>query len=131
MAQKASERLKRLIKIQRQKEKIAQTDLAFILNRQQQADHSVSNVLDALGSISPLHSTFASHYTKRLTSLETTQKKLQMHRAAQEKKMLTERVKADRLEEKMLRASLDEERHDLEENMQDLLDMLGSTKRRL
>lgn len=125
MARRNSDRIKRLIKIQRQKEKIAETDLAFILGRQRQNEDSVASVLDALGAINPLHSTFANHYTKRLSSLEIMQKKLQMHRTAQEKKMLTERVKADRLEDKLKSANLDEERGDQEEDMQDLLDLLG------
>lgn len=105
---------------------MAETDLAYILGQQRQAEVSVLSVLDALGTVSPLHAAFANHYSKRLSSLEITQNKLQMHRAMQEKKMLTERVKADRLEEKYKDASQNHLREEEEEGLQDLLDMLNA-----
>lgn len=127
LPERKSQRLKRLVKIQRQKEKIAGTDLAYILAQQRQAEHSVTSVLDALGTVSPLHSTFAPHYSKRLTMLEMAQKKLGMHRAAQEKKMLTERAKADRLDEKLQDANQSDVQEEEEEALQDLIDLLAAS----
>jgi len=114
--------------MQRKKEKIAETQLAGTLNELRVSQGQVESVIDAMGSADQLHNRFSGHYAKRLSNLDAHQKKLQIHRQAQEKQILTEKVKADRLEEKVFASSFDEDMQAQDTDLQDLIDALGAWK---
>lgn len=126
MSKKKSERLQRLVTIQRQKEKLAENELAAVLSAQRYNDDSVNSVIDALGKFDPIHMVVSGHYSKRLSSLDTKKKKLDFQRGVQEKNMLTERTKANRLEERADAFKVDESREAEEEGLHDLMDILSS-----
>lgn len=129
MAEKKSKRLLRLVEIQRQKEKIAESDLALVLAEQRYADDGVVSVIGALGDFTPVNMVMADHYAKRLSSLEIKKVKLGKHRDILEKNKLTESVKADRIFEKVVAARSDEAREQEEEDLQDLIDGLSALKK--
>lgn len=129
MAEKKSKRLLRLVQIQRQKEKIVESDLALVLAEQRYTDDGVASVLGALGDFTPVNMVMAGHYAKRLSSLEAKKEKLDKHRNILEKNKLTESVKADRISEKVVAAQSDEAREQEEEDLQDLIDGLSARKK--
>lgn len=122
MAEKKSKRLLRLVQIQRQKEKIVESDLALVLAEQRYTDDGVTSIVSALGDFTPVNMIMAGHYAKRLSSLEAKKGKLSIHRDILEKNKLTESVKADRIFEKVIAAQSDEAREQEEEDLQDLID---------
>lgn len=129
MAEKKSKRLLRLVEIQRQKEKIVDSDLALVLAEQRYTDDGVTSIISALGDFTPVNMVMAGHYAKRLSSLEIKKEKLGKHRDILEKNKLTESVKADRIFEKVIVAQSDEAREQEEEDLQDLMDGLVSRKK--
>lgn len=129
MAEKRSSRLQRIVNIQRQKEKMAETELAGVLNAQRNNQESVDSVLDALSTFDPIHMVLSGHYSKRLSNLDVKKRQLNVHREMQERNMMKERVKAERLEEKVESFKMDEAREAEDENLQDLIDTLGVKKK--
>lgn len=129
MAEKKSKRLLRLVEIQRQKEKIADSDLALVLAEQRYTDDGVTSVVDALGNFTPVSMVMANHYVKRLSSLEVKKRKLDKHRDILERNKLTESVKADRISERVVQAQAGEAREQEEEDLQDLIDGLSARKK--
>ena len=80
MAEKKSARIQRLVNIQRQKEKMAESELADILSLQQHNQDSMDSVITALGTFDPIHMVLSGHYSRRLSKLDSKQKQLSVHR---------------------------------------------------
>ena len=129
MAEKKSARIQRLVNIQRQREKMAETELADILSLQQNTQDSMDSVVTALGTFDPIHMVLSGHYSRRLSKLDVKQKQLLIHREIKERNMLTERAKADRMEERVQSIKMDEAREAEDETLQDLIDALGGMKK--
>ena len=107
MADRAG-KLKRLVRVQRQIERVAEIELAVILRERAIVDDTRTALVDALGSLSPLHQAMATHYTKRFSGLETRDRRLTGMQAMQEKRVLTEKTKADRLKDQAREAATNE-----------------------
>lgn len=129
MAEKKSQRLQRIVNIQRQKEKMAEIELADVVNAQRYNQDSMESVLDALGTFDPIHMVCSGHYSKRLSNLDIKKRQLQLHREMQEKNMMKERVKADRLEERVDAFKMNEAREAEDEGLQDLIDTISGGKK--
>lgn len=129
MAEDRADKLKRLVRVQRQIERVAEIELAVILRERAIVDDTRTALVDALGSLSPLHQSMATHYTKRFSGLETRDRRLTGMQAMQEKRVLTEKTKADRLKDQARDAATAEERQAEDDGLLDLLDMVMAADR--
>ena len=86
MAEKnRSEKLKRLVAVQRHLERIAENELADTTRQRSEVTESMERVMDAIGSVDPVHMAFSIHYADRYgrlmikdQQLESIQKLIQM-----------------------------------------------------
>jgi hypothetical protein len=124
MADSRAEKLRRLVRVQQQLERVAEMELAVILRERAAVDDTRTALVDALGSLSPLHQSMAMHYTKRFSGLETRDRRLTGMQAMQEKRALTEKTKADRLQEQAREAGEAEAREAEDDGLLDLIDMV-------
>jgi hypothetical protein len=118
-----SEKLRRLVNVQRQLEKLAEFELSQSISRQAEVMTSIVSTITAISSVDPLHKQFARNYSDRLTRLFTRSQQIAMQQQIQEGKVLKEKTKGDRLEERRKDASLAEERLSEDERMYDLVDL--------
>ncbi|QLF69388.1 hypothetical protein FE840_007435 [Peteryoungia desertarenae] len=124
---KKSDKLKRLVAVQRHMERMAESDLAVTAQRLEENAQSMNTVMEAIGSLQPLHRLFAQNYAERFDRLSNTDKQLNGLQQVQEMKLLRERTKADRLQENMLEARNAEDREGDDEAIYDLIDLRFST----
>lgn len=124
---KKSDKLKRLVAVQRHMERMAESDLAVTAQRIEENATSMTSVMDAIGSLQPLHRLFAQNYAERFDRLSNTDKQLNGLQQVQEMKLLRERTKADRLQDSMLEAREAEDRVIDDEAIYDLIDLRFST----
>ena len=124
---KKSDKLKRLVAVQRHMERMAESDLAVTAQRLEENAQSMNTVMEAIGSLQPLHRLFAQNYAERFDRLSNTDKQLNGLQQVQEMKLLRERTKADRLQENMLDAREGEDREGDDEAIYDLIDLRFST----
>lgn len=118
-----SEKLRRLVGVQRQLEKLAEFELSVSVARQAEVAASIDLTINAISSIDPLHKQFSKNYSDRLTRLFTRSQQLAAQQTMQEAKVLKEKTKGDRLDERRKEAGLLEERLLEDERMYDLLDL--------
>jgi len=124
MAQdKKSQKLKRLVSVQRHLEKLAENELADAVRQRQALGESMTNVMDAITSLSDLHRPFARNYAERFSRLMTRDQQLEGMQRVHEAKILRERTKGDRLEERMQDARGQEDRAAEDDAVYDLLDL--------
>ncbi len=128
MAEGRAEKLRRLVRVQRQLERVAENELAVILRERAIVDDTRSALVDALGSFSPLHTAMAQHYSKRFSGLETRDRRLTGMQAMQERRILTEKTKADRLQDQYADAAEAEGRDAEDDGLLDLIDMVMASK---
>ena len=122
MAGKKSEKLLRILKVQRQLERMAENDLAHILRERTNLENKRDAIIAATGSLEPVHRSMAGQYARRFSGLESKSQRLETMKTMQEKRLLIEKTKADRLEESARSAASDEGRIDEDESLHDLLD---------
>jgi hypothetical protein len=122
MAEPRSRKLERLVRVQRQIERVAENDLAHTLRERAQNDEAREAMVDAMGSLDPVHRGMALHYSRRYAGLEGRARQLAGLQAVLEKRVLTEKTKADRLSEAAGEAAEREEREAVDESLLDLLD---------
>ena len=125
--QKKSDKLKRLVAVQRHMERMAESDLGITAQRIEQNARSMDTVMDAIGSLDPLHRLFAQNYADRFDRLSNTDKQLHGLQQVQEMKLMRERAKGDRLEENMKDARDHEERERDDDAIYDLIDLKFAT----
>ncbi|KAA1185937.1 hypothetical protein FP026_02690 [Rhizobium tropici] len=102
MAEKnRSEKLKRLIAVQRHLERIAENELADTTRQRAEVTESMERVMVAIGSIDPVHMAFSIHYAERYGRLMIRDQQLESIQTLIQMKVQQERTKADRLEEHM------------------------------
>jgi len=124
---KKSEKLKRLLAVQRHMERMAESDLAATARQREEVAQSMDVVMAAIGSLNPVHRLFAQTYADRFNRLTTTDRQLSGIQRLQETKMLREGAKADRLEENMKDARTLEEREMDDDAIYDLVDARYAT----
>ena len=124
---KKSEKLKRLVTVQRHMERMAESDLAFTAQRREENAASMSSVMQAIGSLEPVHRLFAQNYADRFDRLSNADKQLASLQHGQEIMVLRERAKGDRLEENMKNARVFEDRAADDDAIYDLVDMKFAT----
>ena len=120
---KKSDKLKRLVAVQRHMERMAESDLGITAQRIEENARSMDTVMDAIGSLDPLHRLFAQNYADRFDRLSNTDKQLHGLQQVQEMKLMRERAKGDRLEENMKDARDHEERQRDDDAIYDLIDI--------
>ena len=125
--QKKSDKLKRLVAVQRHMERMAESDLGVTTQRIEENARSMDMVMEAIGSLDPVHRLFAQNYADRFDRLSNTDKQLHGLQQVQEMKLLRERAKGDRLEENRKDARALEERAADDDAIYDLIDIRFAT----
>ncbi len=120
---KRSDKLKRLVAVQRHMENMAEHELAATTRHRAEVSQSMENVVEAIGSMDPVHRQFARHYAERFGRLTTKERQLAGVQQLQEMKVLKERTKADRLEESMKEARDHEDREAADSSIYELIEM--------
>ncbi|MFK0384919.1 hypothetical protein [Agrobacterium sp. NPDC090273] len=124
---KRSDKLKRLTAVQRHMEKMAEVELADTTRARSEVTQAMDNVLEAMTSMEPVHQMFSKHYSDRYGRLVVKDRQLTGAQQLQENKVLREKTKADRLEEKMLGARDLEDREADDNAIYDLLEIISVT----
>lgn len=120
---KKSDKLRRLVDVQRQLEKLAEFELSTTVQRKAEIVQSIDTTVDALSSTDPVHQQFSKNYADRLTRLFSRSQQIVAQQKAQEQRVLREKTKGDRLEERMGDAKELEGRLAEDERMYDLVDL--------
>lgn len=102
MAEKnRSEKLKRLVAVQRHLERMAENELADTTRQRLEVTESMERVMVAIGSVDPVHMAFSIHYAERYGRLMVRDQQLESIQTLIQMKVQQERTKADRLEDHM------------------------------
>ncbi|ASY67758.1 hypothetical protein [Sinorhizobium fredii] len=117
-----SEKLKRLVDVQRHLERMAESELAETTRQRGVLSETIDVVVDAMGSAHPMHRVFSGHYAAQLGRLVQKDQMLLGIQQVHEARMLKERAKGDRLEESMEEARTMEDREADDNQMLDLID---------
>lgn len=120
---KRSDKLKRLVAVQRHIEKMAENELAATTRHRAEVNQSMEDVIEAIGSENPVHRQFSQHYAERLSRLTTKERQLAGVQEVQEMKVLKERTKADRLEENRKEARDHEDREAADNAIYELIEI--------
>ncbi|SOC83475.1 hypothetical protein SAMN05421890_1925 [Ensifer adhaerens] len=115
MAEKGrAAKLKRLVAVQRHMERIAELELAETTQRRQELSGRMEEAIEAIGSFNPIHASMKSQYAAQYGRLSGEDQHLVEVQDVQEKQILKEKAKGDRLEEnwKEARSAEDRERED-------------------
>lgn len=126
--QTRSKKLKRLVNLQRHLEKMAENDLAATGRQIVEVNQSKEQVIEAIGSMTPIHMQFSHNYAGRFGRLMVREKQLTDIQKAQEVRVTKERTKGNRLEDQMRQARDAEDREKDDNAIYDLLEMTLSTK---
>ncbi|MDP2121415.1 MAG: hypothetical protein Q8S27_11820 [Hoeflea sp.] len=121
MASRA-EKLARLARVQRQIERMTENELSHILREQAAADATQDALVDAIGSFDPVHAAMSHQYALRFQRLSARAQQLSGMKAVQERRVLIEKTKADRLSEQAGEAAGAEDRLTADESLLDLLE---------
>lgn len=127
--QTRSEKLRRLVEVQKHLERMAENDLANVTAARREVQNDLDAVVDAIGSLNPVHQIFASLYSVQVGRLTAKDQHLQTLQGIHENRMLRERVKAERLEEHRKQALEAETREAEDEAIYELLDAHLSSHR--
>lgn len=127
MTASRSEKLARLVRVQRQIERMAEYELSLTMRAQAETDATQEALVEAVGSFNPIHAAMSHQYAQRFQKLSARSQMLAGAKGLQESKMLTEKTKADRLADQASQAADAEDRMATDEGLFDLLD--GSLKR--
>jgi len=124
---KRSDKLKRLVAVQRHLEKMAEYDLAETSRQRAEVNASMDVAILALGSLDPVHRAFSQSYADRFGRLSIKDQQLTGMQQVHEMRLTRERAKGDRLEESMLEA-LQAERREADDNaVYDVIDQQFAT----
>lgn len=121
--QPRSKKLKRLVAVQRHLEKMAEGELSATTVQRVEVGQQMDLVIDAIGSMTPLHMQFSRNYSERFGRLMIKDKQLAGVQQVLEARVIRERTKGDRLEEHMKDARDDEDRERDDNAIYDLLEM--------
>jgi hypothetical protein len=118
-----SGKLKRLVKVQRHLEKMAEQELAATTRHRAEVNEQKDVVIEALSSLDPVHRTFAHHYAERYGRLTVKERQLAGVQQIQEMKVMKERTKGDRLQDHMKEARDLEDRESADNAIYELIEM--------
>jgi hypothetical protein len=122
MVQSRSDKLKRLVTVQRHLEKIAEIDLASTTRQRQETSETMDVVVEAINSLDPVHRSFSHHYSNQYTKLQQQEQMLANVQQMHEMRVVRERTKGDRMEDRMKEARNAEEREAADDSIYDLID---------
>jgi len=122
MSTSRSEKLARLVRVQRQVERMAEHELSLTLSAQAETDATQEALVHAVGSFNPIHAAMSHQYAQRFQRLSARSQLLTGAIQVQERRMLTEKTKADRLSDHAEKATQAEDRLAADESLFDLLD---------
>ena len=122
-----SEKLKRLVMVQRHLEKMAENDLADTTRARDEVYRSMERVIDAIGSMDPVHRIFSQSYADRFGRLTLKDQQLSGMQQLHEMRVLRERTKGDRLEDNMKDARELERRETDDNAVYDVIDQQFAT----
>lgn len=122
MSASRSEKLARLVRVQRQIERMAEHELSLTLSAQAEVDATQDALVHAVGSFNPIHAAMSHQYSQRFQRLSAKSQLLSGAIKVQEGRRKTEKTKADRLAEQADRAAEAEDRLATDESLFDLLD---------
>lgn len=122
-----SEKLKRLVMVQRHLEKMAENDLAETTRAREEVNQSIERVIDAIGSVDPVHRIFSQNYADRFGRLTLKDQQLSGMQKLHETRALRERTKGDRLEDHMKDARELERREADDNAVYDVIDQQFAT----
>lgn len=117
-----ADKLKRLLRVQRQVEGMAENDLALSLRELARIDDERKVLIRATGSSNPVHQVMAPFYTRRFTGLEAKSQRLGEIRRMLEQRVLKERAKTEKIEDSARNQAELEERQADDEKLFDLID---------
>lgn len=120
--QTRSQKLKRLVAVQRHLERMAENELAETSRQRVEVAQSIDRVIDAISSLDPLHMAFSEQYADRFGRLTQKDQQLSNTQSLQEMKVVRERTKADRLEDHMKDAREHETREADDNAVYDIID---------
>jgi hypothetical protein len=120
--QSRSEKLDRLVKVQRHLEHMAEADLAATTRARHEIQENLVAVVDAIGSLAPIHQIFAGLYSGQISRLTAKDQHLEAIQQIHENKMMREKAKGDRLEENKKEARILEDREADDSAVYDILD---------
>ncbi|AHG44111.1 hypothetical protein RLEG12_13105 [Rhizobium leguminosarum bv. trifolii CB782] len=122
-----SQKLKRLLSVQRHIERMAENDLAETSRQRVEVNAAMDDVIVALGSMDPVHHAFSQNYADRFGRLSIKDKQLTGMQEVHEMRLARERAKGDRFEEGMKEA-LEAERREADDNaVYDVIDQQFAT----
>lgn len=122
MAGSRAEKLARLVRVQRQIERMAETQLSNTLRDQAALEESQDALVEAVGSFDPVHAAMSHNYAQRFQRISAKSQQLEGIKAVQERRVLTEKTKADRLSDQAEVAAGNEERAASDDSLLDLLE---------
>jgi len=120
---KRSDKLKRLVAVQRHIERMSENELAATTRHRAEVNQSMEETITAIGSMDPIHRQFAQQYAERFGRLTTKERQLAGVQQIQEMKVLKERTKADRLEDNMKEARDHEDREAADNSIYELIEI--------
>lgn len=117
-----SDKLKRLVTVQRHLEQMAEMDLAVTTQQRQDVAETMDAVASAISSLNPVHRNFAGVYAAQIGKLRHKDVMLAGVQQMHEMRVVRERTKGDRLEDRMHEARAQEEREAQDDAIYDLVD---------
>ena len=124
---KRSQKLKRLLSVQRHIERMAENDLAETSRQRVEVNVAMDDVILALGSMDPVHHAFSQNYADRFGRLTIKDQQLTGMQQIHEMRLTRERAKGDRLDEGMQEALEAERREDDDNAVYDVIDQQFAT----
>ncbi|KJS16425.1 MAG: hypothetical protein VR78_07700 [Hoeflea sp. BRH_c9] len=123
MTASRAQKLARLVRVQRQIERMAESELSHTLRQQVATEETQAALVDAVGSFDPVHAAMSHQYALRFQRLSARAQQIAGAKALQERRVLTEKTKADRLTDQAAEAADDEDRVTADEALLDLLEI--------
>ena len=120
--QSRSEKLDRLVKVQRHLERMAEADLAATTRARNEIQENLVAVVDAIGSLAPIHQIFAGLYSGQISRLTAKDQHLETIQQIHENTMMREKAKGDRLEQNKKEARILEDREADDSAVYDIID---------
>ncbi len=122
-----SQKLQRLVAVQRHLEQIAEYDLAETTRQRSEVSQEMDSVIHALGSMDPVHHAFSQGYADRFNRLGIKDKQLTGMQEVHQMRVQQERAKGDRLEDGMREAREAERREADDDAIYDIIDQKFGT----
>lgn len=120
------EKLRRLAAVQRQLEHLAEIELAGLNRQRAFVEERIDSLIEALASPNPVHTGFSRLYGGQIGLYKARDQVLSGRVRLQETRLLTERTRTERLEERSRLEAQAEARAREDDAVLDILDCLGA-----